>query len=79
MAIDLAKVVKTLQRERADLFGELSKLDKAIASLRQLSSVNSASALTSRAPRLSAAARKRISKAQRARWAKFKKEQKTKA
>lgn len=74
--IEITEMLKSLQGERANALKEVAKLDKAIASLRQLSSSNPTT--NGRVHRLSAAARERIAKAQRARWAKFKKEQKAK-
>ena len=69
---DLRTVLKQLQQERSRLVIELRQLDQAI---RALSAVGVKSARkvplgrTSRA--MSAAGRKRIAAAQRARWAKF--------
>jgi len=60
---DLGAVLEQLKEERA-------KLDRAIAALSGLGSNSSASRRGKRT--LSAAARKRIAAAQRARWAKFK-------
>jgi len=67
MAI-IAEVLKQLQRER-------ERLDKAIGALRQLVGVNHrGGGARAKAPRrtLSASARRRISLAQKARWAKTK-------
>ena len=60
---DLGAVLEQLKEERA-------KLDRAIAALSGLGNNSSASRRGKRT--LSAAARKRIAAAQRARWAKFK-------
>jgi hypothetical protein len=65
---DLSKAVRDLQRERSSLQAHLNALDNAISVLRGLSSSRG------RRPRrkMSAAGRKRIAAAQRARWAKWK-------
>ena len=75
--IEIAEMLKSLQNERDRALQEVAKIDKAIASLRQLN--GSKPAANGRVHRLSAAARKRIAAAQRARWAKVRKEQKAKA
>lgn len=75
--IEINGILKSLQGERDRVLQEITKIDRAIASLRQLSS--SKPATNGRVHRLSAAARKRIAAAQRARWAKVRKEQKAKA
>ena len=61
---DLGTVLEQLKQERA-------KLDRAIAALSGVVGGKVDGGRTTR-PRLSAAARKRIAAAQRARWAKFK-------
>ena len=76
--IEVAEMLKTLQGERAHALKEVAKLDKAIASLRQLSSSSSTPSSNGRVHPMSAAARRKIARAQRARWAKLKKEQKAK-
>ena len=77
--IEIAGVLKTLQGERAHTRKELAKLDKAIAALRELSSTNSAPTQNGKRRTLSAAARRKIAKAQKLRWAKVRAERKAKA
>jgi len=77
-AIDVTNILKTLRSERAQALKEVSKLDKAILSLGQLSGLNSSSSSNGHVHKLSATARRKIAKAQRERWARFRKEQKTK-
>jgi capsid protein len=72
---NLAETLRDLVRERSRMAGQVRKLDKAIGVLRQLTKGNSGS--VGRQPRrkrraMSAAARKKIAAAQRARWAKWK-------
>lgn len=80
MTIDVASILKTLRSERSHAVKEVAKLDKAIASLSQLSRVNSAPSSNGhsngRVRTMSVAARRKIAAAQKARWAKFRKEQK---
>jgi hypothetical protein len=71
----LAETVRDLVQERSRMAGQVRKLDKAIAVLRQLTKGNSGS--VGRQPgrkrrTMSAAARKKIAAAQKARWAKWK-------
>jgi hypothetical protein len=68
--IEIAGMMKTLRTERAHTRKELAKLDKVISALRELTSTNSRAARNGRRRTLSAAARRKIAKAQRARWAK---------
>ena len=75
--MEITEILKSLQVQRDRALQEVAKIDKAMASLRQLSS--SKPTPNGRVHRLSAAARKRIAAAQRARWAKVRKEQKAKA
>jgi hypothetical protein len=77
--LELAGTVKMLQGQRTQIQKELTKLDKAIAVLRQLSGTNSTPTRNGKKHTLSAAARKKIGKAQRARWAKVRQAQKAKA
>jgi hypothetical protein len=80
-SFDLADTVKTLIGERTRVQKELTKLDKAITVLKGLSGTN---AVTSngrghKRRTLSVAARNKIAKAQRARWAKVRRERAGKA
>jgi hypothetical protein len=79
-SIELSGTVKALKVERAKVQGELSKLDKAISVLEGLSQPNAATSNGNGHKRtLSVAARNKIAKAQKLRWAKFKKEKAAKA
>lgn len=74
--MNLGNVLAQLREERNRTEKELSSLDEAISALGKLAADHSAPARASK-PRarrkLSAAARKKISLAQKARWAKIKK------
>ena len=78
--IEVAGILKTLQAERAKAMNEVAKIDQAVKSLRELAGANSKPSANGHGQRrtMSAAARKRIAAAQKARWVKFRKEQKTK-
>ena len=76
--LELAGIVKMLQGERVRAKKELAKLDKTIAVLRELSGTNSTPSPNGKGHTMSAAARKKIAKAQKARWAKVRQAQKTK-
>ena len=67
---DLSDVVRQLKKERDNAQQLVARLDEALKALKHLGGGVSAP----RRRRLSVAARKRIAAAQRARWAKFKKE-----
>jgi hypothetical protein len=75
--LELASTVKMLEGQRAQTQKELVKLDKAIAVLRELNGTSTPSP-NGKKHTLSAAARKKIGNAQKARWAKIKQAQKTK-
>jgi hypothetical protein len=77
-SLDLSDTLKTLQGERAGMQKELVKLDKAIAVLRELNGTNSTPSQNGKRHTMSAAARRKIGKAQKARWAKVKQAQKAK-
>jgi len=70
--LELTGTVKMLQGQRAQVQKELAKLDKAIAVLRELSGTNPTLSPNGKRRTLSAAARRKIAKAQKARWAKVK-------
>ena len=78
--VNLDSAIAKLREERSRAQKELGRLDEAISALQKLAGDHSASAHTSR-PRarrkLSAAARRKISLAQKARWAKVKKRKAT--
>ena len=73
--MEIGNVVAQLRQERSRVQRDLSRLDEAISALQTLTADHSATAQASR-PRarrkLSAAARRKISLAQKARWAKIK-------
>ncbi len=77
--LDLTDALKTLRGERAQAQKKLTKLDKAIAVIRELTRDG---ANPEWAPQetdlMSAAARKKIAKAQKLRWAKFRERKKAK-
>lgn len=70
--VELAGTLKALQAERAQLEEETAKLDEAIAALRKLSGSQSGANGRRGKRTLSAAARRKIAKAQKLRWAKVK-------
>jgi hypothetical protein len=71
--IDLGGTVKALKGERVRVKGDLAKLDKAITLLEVLSRTSATTPNGHVGKRtLSAAARRRIGKAQKLRWAKVK-------
>ena len=75
--LELASTVKMLQGQRVQVQKELAKLDKAIAVLRELNGTSTPSPNGKHT--MSAAARRKIGKAQRARWAKVRAERKSKS
>ena len=76
--LELTSTVKMLEGHRAQVQKELTKLDKAIAVLRELDGTNSTPSPNGKRRTLSAAARRKIGKAQKARWAKVRQAQKAK-
>jgi hypothetical protein len=76
--LELAGTVKMLQGQRTQMHKELAKLDKAIAVLRELNGTNSTPSPNGKGHTMSAAARRKIGKAQKARWAKVRQAQKAK-
>ena len=76
--LELAGTVKMLQGQRVQVQKDLAKLDKAIAVLRELSGTNSTPSPNGKGHTLSAAVRRKIGKAQKARWAKVRQAQKAK-
>lgn len=70
---ELGAVLGQLRQERIQALNKLRQLDQAISALARIG-IKSGRAGNARRPRhISAAARKRISAAQKARWAKFRK------
>ena len=76
--IEIADVLKTLQGERVHIQKNLTKLDNAIAALREVSGTNSVPTQNGKRRTLSVAARRKIAKAQKLRWAKVKQQRATK-
>ena len=68
--LELASTVKMLQGQRAQTQKEIVKLDRAIAVLRELNGADSTPSPNGKRHTMSAAARRKIAKAQKARWAK---------
>jgi hypothetical protein len=77
-SVDLAGTLKTLQGERAQKKTELDKLDRAIAVIRELAGAEAAPNGRPKKHTMSAAARRNIAKAQKLRWAKFRRQQNAK-
>ena len=71
---NLADALNGLVQERSRMAGQIKKLDKAISVLRKLEGSGPSGATKSAGKRrpMSAAARRKIAAAQRARWAKWK-------
>jgi len=76
--LELASTVKMLESQRAEVAKELVKLDKAIAVPRELNGISSTPSPDGKGHTMSAAARRKIGKAQKARWAKVRQAQKAK-
>jgi hypothetical protein len=78
--MELIGTLKALKDERVNVESELSKLNKAITVLEELTGSNNTTPNGHAQKRtLSAAARQKIARAQKLRWAKVKKGQKAKA
>ena len=79
---NLAKVIQQLRRQREEAQIQIEQLDQALAALGSINGLRSRGRSPHKAGRkgqtISAAARKRIAVAQRARWAKWKAAQKKK-
>jgi hypothetical protein len=73
---NLTGVIRQLQKERQRVHGEMKRLNAALAALGSFGNLGGKAVKGIRTPRkrspMSAAARKRIAAAQRARWAKWK-------
>jgi hypothetical protein len=79
-SIELGGTLKALKVERAKVHSDLAKLDKAITALKELSGTNSMTTNGHGHKRtLSVAARNKIAKAQKLRWAKVRRERAGKA
>lgn len=77
-SLDLSGTLKTLQLEREQLHKELTKLDKAIDVIRELAGTEPTPNGHPKKWTMSASARRKIAKAQKLRWAKFRKQQRRK-
>jgi len=78
--LNVQSVLNELRNQRRRTQAELKRLDRAIAALRPLSSGNPGTERGRGIKRtLSAAARRRISQAQKARWAKIRRQKAAKA
>ncbi len=76
----LQRALTELRAEQHRIQGELQHVDQAISALVRISNAGGRKLVVKRGRRrLSAAARKRIADAQRARWAKFKQQKAKKA
>ena len=80
-SIELSGTLNALRGERAKIHSELAKLDKAITVLEEISGASTPppSNRNGHKRTLSVAARNKIAKAQKLRWAKIKKERSAKA
>ena len=76
-SLDLTGTLKTLQAERAQVHKELTKLDKALAVIRELAGTEPTPDGHPKKWTMSAAGRRKIAKAQKLRWAKLRAERKT--
>jgi hypothetical protein len=79
---NIAETVNELKQERSRMVGQVRELDKAISVLRKLAKGNGLAVVrkpSGKRRTMSAAARRKIAAAQRARWAKWKAEQRKKA
>jgi hypothetical protein len=77
--LELADTLKTLQGERAQTQKKLTKLDGAIAVIRELAGTEPIQNGRPKKRTTSAAARRKMAKAQKLRWAKYKQQKKAKA
>ena len=78
--VNIAETVKALGRERSQMLGRVRQLDDAISVLRKLNGGRlSVVGKAAKKRTISAAGRRRIAAAQRARWAKWKARQMKKA
>jgi hypothetical protein len=68
--IEIVEMMKSLRTERVHTRQELKKSDKVLSALRELSSTNSTPSENGKRRIHSAAARRKIARAQKARWAK---------
>jgi hypothetical protein len=78
-SLDLTSTLKTLRAEREQTHKELTKLDRAIDVIRELAETEPSANGRPKKHAMSATARRNIAKAQKLRWAKFRKQQRTEA
>ena len=76
--LDLSGTLKTLQLERAETQNKVTKLDRAIAVIRELARIEPTPNGHPKKWTMSASARRKIAKAQKLRWAKVRAERKAK-
>jgi hypothetical protein len=76
--LDLAGTLKTLQGERAQTQTKLTKLDRAIDVIRELAGTEPTSNGNPKKWTMSPSSRRKMAKAQKLRWAKFRKQQNAK-
>ena len=77
-SLELADTLKTLRGERVQTQKKLTKLDRAIAAIRQLVGTEPTPNGHVKGHTMSASARRKIAKAQKLRWAKFRERKKAK-
>ena len=77
-SLDLTSTLKILQGERAQIQKELTKLDRAIDVIRELAGTRPTPNGHPTKRTVSAAARRKMAKAQKLRWAKVRAKQKSK-
>jgi hypothetical protein len=78
-SLDLTGTLKTLQGEREQLYKDLTKLDRAIAVIRELAGTEPTPNGHPKKWIMSAAGRRKIAKAQKLRWAKVRAKKSTKS
>jgi hypothetical protein len=78
-SLGLSSTLKALRGERAQVHKELTRLDRAIAVIRELAGTQPTSNGHPKKWTMSASARRKIAKAQKLRWAKVRAQQKAKA
>ena len=78
-SLDMSSTLKALRGERAQIHKELTRLDRAIAVIRELAGTQPTLSGHPKKWTMSASGRRKIAKAQKLRWAKVKAQKKTKA
>jgi hypothetical protein len=68
----LAQMIRHLQQQRKQIQRQIERIDAAVAALQKIGDKEPAAAGPKAKRVMSAAARRRISRAQKARWAKYK-------